>query len=607
MTSITLDRPTSHTAPQRKEKNPLEVPTSKAVFAALSSLRMTYDYLIQPALALQTAGLAQAALCGVEIAADLGLSYQAYQARGPKTAWEKGAFIATCLSTIPFNALMRRIPIVSQVWDLTRLALVAKESAAGIKKAFHHSSGNRWQATKHFAAHALSLMGAVHQTRQTLASTYNWMKKAVHWVRDFQILPGAEGHSMKGYDCESPYFEASCASLKESQEELYFRVQAALAQGGRIEAASPESEVYQVIDKQGNSIAFFKAWDKSKPGTPMSQRIPPSDDMIHFHQMSSFEQGRQHLRQQLFLEYDQGCFARTPEGLITSLTSDKFFDPDCPNRDCPSRAIEKRGYLQALVTNAKSATELHPEFLTDGLLPFERAYNFSQVHELGQVPLREFQKVGLLDLLFYNEDRNTNNILFRTSELDGSFHLIPIDHDSILPYRLQRIRSIFDHDRANAPLCHESIEFIRSLNPEQIYQRTLKMGLIEQAAINAKALAIVLKKFAQAGKTLKEIYRFASMETEPKAFEDGSPLWLLMRKAKDEAIVSLPANDRQDYNRYEYLRWLKTFKQEDKITETDRNWLAFYTSGDRTRIDGAIQDRFWDKFMAKINAFLEPS
>lgn len=581
--------------------DPLAVSTPKAVSAVLSCLRLGYDYLIQPVLSSQIAGVAQAALVGTEVISDLALSYQAYKAAKPKTTWERGAFIATSLGTIPFNAMMRRIPVVGQVWDLVRLGLLARESVHGFQRSYDHFTENRWQATKHFTAHALSLTGAVYQTRHTLA-------KVAQWVRDFSLLPGAAANPISAErTCEETLSREQCLPLKESQAALSQRVRTALQNGGKI-VSSKGGEVYRIVDHEGNIIALFKTWDKhfQKHGMVNVNKTPASDEMIYAFQLSSFEQGRPHLRQQLIHEFDGDCVAEIPPALITSLTSDQFVDPECSTAECPKRPIQKRGYLQAFIPEMRSATDLHPELFVNGGLPMESAYNFTGIHELDRVPLEQFQRVAILDLLLYNEDRNTNNLLFR-ERADSSVQMIPIDHDSILPYRLQKIRSFFNHARATAPLCAESLDFLQKLDPEQVYQKTLEIGLVEQAAINAKSLAIVLKKFAAAGKSLRDIYEFASMDTEPKAFDDSSPLWTLMKQIKAEALQSLDSDDAHDYNRHEYLRWLEYHKKGEGISATDRVWLDGFRSGDRRRIESLIQNSFWLKFQRAIHNLLHNS
>lgn len=574
--------------------DPLEVSTPKAVSAVLSCLRLGYDYLIQPVLSSQTAGAAQAALIGTEVISDLALSYQAYKAAKPKTAWEKGTFIATSLGMIPLNAMVRKIPIVGQVWDLARLGFVARESVRGFQRSYDHFAENRWQAAKHFAAHALSLTGAVYQTRHTLA-------KLSQWVRDLSILPGAAANPISAErTCEEILDIEKCIPLKQSQKALSQRVRTALQNGGRIES-SKGGEVYRIVDDEGNIIALFKTWDKhfQKHGMVNVNKTPASDEMIYAFQLSSFEQGRPHLRQQLIHEFDGDCVAEIPPALITSLTSDQFVDSECPTVECPRRPIQKRGYLQAFIPGARSATDRHPELFVNGGLPMESAYNFTGIHELDRIPLKQFQRVAILDILLYNEDRNTNNLLFRERG-DGSLQMIPIDHDSLLPYRLQKIRSFFNHAKAAEPLCAESLDFLQKLDPELVYQKTLEMGLVEQAAINAKSLAIVLKKFAAAGKSLRDIYEFVSLDKEPTAFDDSSPLWTLMKKTREEAIQSLNPDDAHDYKRHEYLRWLENHRKGEGISASDRDWLDGFRAGDRRRIESFIQNTFWSKLQTAI-------
>ncbi len=184
---------------------------------------------------------------------------------------------------------------------------------------------------------------------------------------------------------------------------LWHKVTQELAEGGWIEWDGEASfmGIYLVKSKMGEVIASFKPEDE-RYLTPNCRNpkfrgpVPTSEELL---KQDVWIQGLTSERQFLTTQLDLGDVARGPEGCIATLESDQFFDIKSDGL----QKLSKRGYLQAWIPDVvpiwKAASKKKGEF------------DLSEYSLLNDIPINEFQKVGILDFISFNIDRASNNIL----------------------------------------------------------------------------------------------------------------------------------------------------------------------------------------------------
>ncbi len=345
-----------------------------------------------------------------------------------------------------------------------------------------------------------------------------------------------------------------------------------------------------VQDNNEKTVAIFKPELERNWGphcrVKENRRSDPSLEDMHFHQMPSFEQGQASKRQYLANLLDFGTFANVPKGEITELQSDQFVNPDCNADVCASRITKKVGYLQEWISKSESLKEM-------SLQLFGKEFSLSEHPILYQVSLSEFQKIGVLDVLIYNEDRHAGNLLV-TKTPENDLKLTPIDCDSIMPFKLQNLESLTAHPRAKEAFTTEIRQLIDELDPDKIASTIKSIDLLPQAAESGKALAIVIKEFAKEGKTLFDIHHFVS-----EGPQQDSTLWKIMKSVKETAIASLNKESRDRYLHAEHLRWLKWQNQPLPVSGGEQ-WLKDYNSLHASQINTKINDNFWKLFVDQI-------
>jgi hypothetical protein len=348
--------------------------------------------------------------------------------------------------------------------------------------------------------------------------------------------------------------------------------------------------MYLLKDDQGQTIASFKP-ESERPYGPedidaLRRRLNPSNDDIYFHQMDSIDQGRASERQALALTLEIGQVARMPRGKITEIASREFVDL----HETTKRLQVKTGFLQEWISGATPLADTHS---IPG--PLQPNYQFENRTLLDQVPLDEFQKIGLQDILLYNQDRHPGNVLVK-NDATGNPHLVPIDHDAILPFTLNKFKSLLGHRRAAEPFTTSMLKAIRAINPERTYQLVRETSLPEQAAINAKALALTVKSFAERGRTLADLFQFISTQAE----RTTSALWDLMTTSKELAKQGLSEADQAMIKHERWLRHCLWNKDAD-VPENAVEWLSQYKKTHATRINEQLQNAFWTLFQEYLN------
>ncbi len=372
------------------------------------------------------------------------------------------------------------------------------------------------------------------------------------------------------------------------------------------------SGIYFIKDKVGKTIALFKpedegTWKPNNPNPEFRKRALTADD-IYFHQANGWEQGQTGKRQQLAEMLHIGHKVRPPRGVLTTLESDQFFDHQlhAQGEKC---SLTKTGYLQEWVHHTKPLISFHPTFkeVLPSDDPHRNVLQFQDNPILSAISLDEFQEIGINDILLLNEDRNTGNLLVKYDE-NHQLKIIPIDHDTIYPWKLEVFRGIYVHDNAKKPFTATSLKMIQALDPDFIEQLVEKMQLSEQAPINAKAITMVLKSFAAAGATLRDVYNFMAAPLGGVVGET-SQLWKLMQQVQEAAISSLPKEDKMMYAYAKHLRrnnwckavnqtWCKTMPSQQEKSAAD--WYQSYKSKHADRIEFQIKTAFWKEFEQQL-------
>lgn len=409
-------------------------------------------------------------------------------------------------------------------------------------------------------------------------------------------------------------------NFKKSSQTLINEVDNILKDGGKLISKSNPDNVgtggaYLIKDKTGKTIAIFKPEDEGtwRPNNPNPQyrKRALSEDDIYFHQANSWEQGDQAKRQQFAeIVFTEGTL-RTPKGAVVTMTSDQFFNADAAAKGIAAPMQTKRGYLQEWIGGTLPVISYHPT-VKPNVQPSMAALDFTTNPIMDQISLDEFQEIAIMDMLMYNEDRNPGNLLV-THDKNGVPSLIPIDHDAILPWKLNSLFGIYDHPRLEKPLTEASKELLQKLTPDYIEALASKMELSEQTPINAKAIATVLKRFTDAGASLRDVERYISFGK--RGSPETSKFWKLMEEAKTNALNELPEQDRNAYQYNRHLRradWCETQPSWcERLTPQQKPdaalWQKRYQKNQSKRIDRELNAHFWKQFDLLLDKEIESS
>lgn len=402
-------------------------------------------------------------------------------------------------------------------------------------------------------------------------------------------------------------------------QSLVTMVEKTIRKGGRLVPAKDigtgTSGVYFIKDKSGKTVAFFKPADEGtwKPNCPNAEyrkdELLNKDD-IYFHKLNSWEQGKAPERQQLALLLNFGKL-NPPKGAIVEITSPLFFDSQAEVQGL--QPLTKKGYLQEWIPNAKPLIHYHPSALKNpNEIPPMEALNFDNNPLLSQIPLNEFQEQGIYDLILCNEDRNVGNLLVIHDEKNVP-HMRPIDNDAIFPWKLKKLLGISTHENAKKPFTQNSLKLIDSLDSELIRRLVDHADLSEQASLNAKAVVVVLKKFADKGGSLNDVYQFvAARKGAPD--DETSQLWQWMEKAQELAKSKLSPEDQKKVAHNHFIRrslwcndvkadWCKTLSAEEEAKGID--WQKKYQLQHAHRIGQEFQKHFWNELSTFIDNNVE--
>lgn len=415
--------------------------------------------------------------------------------------------------------------------------------------------------------------------------------------------------------------EERSEQVRQTSDALMKRVEQVLKDGGSFVAKTSTerntSGSYLIKDKEGKIVAIFKPEDEGtwRPNNPNPQfrKHTFSDDAIYFHELNSWEQGKQASRQLLAEMLFTGQTTKMPRGAIVRMQSDQFFDAKSHAAGEKAPVQTKLGFLQEWIHGTEALISYHPSMKDwpKDRLPPQSALDLHDNPILDAISLDQFQEIGINDIIIYNEDRQVGNLLVAYDD-QGKPNLIPIDNDAILPFKLKSVFGIYKHQRTKEPFTQASLKLIEGLDPEYIGAMVEKMGLAEQTPINARVLAMVVKKFAAVGGTLHDIESFVSFGNRDK--NEVSQLWKMIKEAKEASINRLPKEEKDAYKHNHYLRranWCKTMNEKwceplakEKQAEADR-WQKDYLSRRAKPINEKVDANFWDEINQRLDNQVE--
>jgi len=388
------------------------------------------------------------------------------------------------------------------------------------------------------------------------------------------------------------------SSLKDSIEkaetegqELLHAVKTALENGGTIKAANSDSanSCYHIRNKNDDIIAIFKPDDERKfgPNHPKKElvRAGSSHEDIALYKLSSLEYGKNSIKQLLANKLDLGKNARVPVGIIAELKSDQFFNTNLTQTGPIFQ--RKKGYLQKWIPNARELFDTNPSGGDD--------FNFYS--EIEKWPLDDFQEIAIYDILLYNEDNHPKNIL-NYIDTSGNSRPIPIDRDNILPGDLQDLRGLSNHTMAKKPFTKDSLKLISEFNPASIEVVVKNEGLHPKLAKNARALALILRKFSASHLTLADIHTFVSRKTPSSPPSEVS---LLFSQAEKFAVETLSNEDRAQLDQYDEACFNLRSKTAPQNSLENQRIKNEFEKNHQTRIDATLNQAFWIKFDSDLN------
>jgi len=198
---------------------------------------------------------------------------------------------------------------------------------------------------------------------------------------------------------------------------------------------------------------------------------------------------------QLFL-LDREGFSSVPETLLATLEVN---------------GVSRTGSLQRFVDNDGASWDLGPS----------------------RFPVHEVHKIGVLDLRILNNDRHGGNILFVEQPENGSYMLIPIDHELSLSSKIEG--GWFEWitwPQAKLPFDEETKQYIAGIDVESDARLLRDVVHVREECVRTMIISsTLLKKGAAAGLTLYDIGMMAARTD----LEEPSPLENMVRLAHEKA------------------------------------------------------------------------
>lgn len=182
--------------------------------------------------------------------------------------------------------------------------------------------------------------------------------------------------------------------------------------------------------------------------------------------------------------------------------------------------------------------------------------------QIKDIPIKEVQKVAILDLILGNSDRNTGNLLYNSE----SQKLYPIDHgltmlDSLVSENYSETNCEWiNFPQASQPIEPEVRKFIIELNDKIIVEEMTRDNMLSQTeALELKVRIIFVKECINRGLDLSKIAQLCSRENDNSS---GTLLEIACKRA--EMDVSLEG----DMPITNETRYIELFKK-NLISELD--------------------------------------
>ncbi|PON36476.1 Phosphatidylinositol 3-kinase, Vps34 type [Parasponia andersonii] len=266
---------------------------------------------------------------------------------------------------------------------------------------------------------------------------------------------------------------------------------------------------YFMLDSSGNKyVSVFKPMDEEPMAVNNPRGLPLSLDGEGLKKGTRVGEGALREVAAYFLDHpksgDDEGFAGVPPTFLVKCLHKEF--------NHPGDLTAKLGSLQKFVDNNGSCEDMGPR----------------------SFPVKEVQKISVLDVRLANADRHAGNILLSKGE-DGRPVLIPIDHGYCLPESFEECT--FDWlywPQAREPYSDEIVEYVKSLDAEEDIALLKFLGweLPLKSARTLRISTMLLKKGVQKGLTPFEIGSIMCRETLRKE----SIMEEIVQEAKDHVL-----------------------------------------------------------------------
>ena len=275
------------------------------------------------------------------------------------------------------------------------------------------------------------------------------------------------------------------------------------------------SKVYNFRDARRNLIGIFKPTDDSAQsrttGREKLQTKKVCRSLSYDAQYSKNELGRLNSNQvkdkapRNGLYSDEICYREVaayllderhlhgvPPTSLVKINETAFQTNSTPKNDFLHEYVSS---AEVSDTNEK-AFDHQSNFVIGSLQKFMSNNGASCNINFSKFPIKEVQKIALLDLRILNSDRNEANILFKRS-VDNQIQLIPIDHSLSMPDKLEIYQSDLcwlNWPQAKEPIDPELYDLIMNMNPvEDVKFLNQKLKIRKECLFNFRIAETVLK------------------------------------------------------------------------------------------------------------------
>jgi len=269
---------------------------------------------------------------------------------------------------------------------------------------------------------------------------------------------------------------------------------------------------YFMKDKNGNMVAVFKPQDEEGNSENNPKKL--EDEFVDKGVLEG-EAAQREVAAYLLDKEDR--FAGVPKTTMVKIVHPAF------GRDAKGEPRIKIGSLQEFVKNDGASWDIG----------------------YGAFPTHEVQKIAILDLRIFNNDRHGGNMLMKKKS-DGTYELIPIDHGFSLSSVLNR--AWFDWltwPQAKEPLSTALKDYVSKIDIEKDMETLRPLNIRPECLRTMKISTMLLKKGCELGLSLFDI---ASIVCRP-TLEQPSELEVLYERAlKDIGQVNGEVTTAQEEN-----------------------------------------------------------